>query len=70
MDVIGMLTKATDLYDEATQIYNRLKPSVANVTAGESATLEAAQARLREAMGRAQAAQGSLDEAIAKRLGE
>ncbi len=70
MDIMGMLTKAADLYDEATGIYERLKPSIANVTAGESEGLAAAQVRLRQAMDRAQAAQGSLDDAIAKRLGE
>ncbi len=69
-DIFAMLDRAADLFDEATEIYNRVKPSIDNVGAEGSDGLAAARIRLEQSMARAQQAHASLDDAITQRLGE
>ncbi len=70
MDILSMVEKAIKLYDQASDLLEKAKPSLDNIKAGDSASLEEAQDRLASAMMRAHDAHDTLEEAIHQQIGE
>lgn len=67
--IIAMINKAVTLYDQASDLFEKVKPSIDNITDGDkSDSLEEAYARLNASMERARDAHSDLDAAIAAKL--
>lgn len=69
-DLLGMLTKAAELIEQGTSLYEQVKPSIESITGDRPDGLDEAKARLDRALARANAAHDDLDAAIKRRLGE
>lgn len=67
MNIIGMITKAAELIEEGTKLYEQVKPSIDSMTGPRPSGLEEAQARLARSLERANAASANLDAALKAR---
>ncbi len=66
--ILSMIDKAILLYDGASDLFEKIKPSVDNITGDKSKTLEEANARLDAAATRARSAHDDLEAAISAKL--
>jgi hypothetical protein len=70
MDIVGMITKAAELLEQGTALYEQVRPSIDSITGPRPDGLDEAKARLDRALQRANTAHDNLDAAIRQRLGE
>ncbi len=69
MNILNIIEKAISFYDQASDLLEKVKPSLDNIKAGDSTTLEAAQKRLQDSMDRAHEAHDTLEAAISQQIG-
>ena len=67
LNILAILTKAADLIEEGTSLYEQVKPSIDSMTGPRPEGLDAAKARLDSALARANAASANLDAALKAR---